>query len=320
MDVDQHRAGGLERRLEITLQRVPLADVHAVHTEGAGESHEVRHAIEHVGGGITLLVEALLPLTHHALPVVVDDHHLHRKAIGRQGSQLLNVHQDAGVTRDAHHLTIGARHLGAHGGRHAEAHGSKTGTADPAPGPIAQVLGRPHLVLTHVRGDDGIRCQLANGQQHLLGEEGAFGGRHGEGIGLFPLGDARQPRSRAGLHLLLQAQLHQARHAQAQITQHRHIGATGLADFGRVNLKVDHPGPGGEGVELSGHPIVKTGANSNQQIAFGDGEVGIGRAVHAEHAHRERVVFIEGTLPHQGGGDRDLIALSDHPQAVVSTG
>ena len=121
------------------------------------------------------------------------------------------------------------------------------------------------------------------------------------------------------MHLLLQAQLHQPRHAQAQIAEHRHIGAAGLADFGRVNLKVDHLRPRSKGVELSGHPIVKTGANSNQQIAFGDSEVGIGRAMHAEHAHRKGIVFIEGTLPHQSGGNGDLIALSNHPQAVVST-
>ena len=41
--------------------------------------------------------------------------------------------------------------------------------------------------------------------------------------------------------------------------------------------------------------------------------------MHAEHAHSQWCIFIESTLTHQGCGDGNLMALSDHAQLVVDS-
>ena len=91
-----------------------------------------------------------------------------------------------------------------------------------------------------------------------------------------------------------------------------------FADLSRIDFEMHHLGPGGKGVELSGDAIIKTGTDGDQQIALGDSEVGIGGAMHAQHADRQGIVFIKGPLAHQGCGDRELIAIRQPLETVVS--
>jgi hypothetical protein len=44
------------------------------------------------------LVEAILPLDHHAQMLVVDDHHLHGDVLGREGGELLQVRCELGMS------------------------------------------------------------------------------------------------------------------------------------------------------------------------------------------------------------------------------
>ena len=172
-------------------------------------------------------------------------------------------------------------------------------------------------MLADIGGDDGVRSQIANGQQHFLGVDLPFSRGNRERVVLFPGVDALQPSRCARFRWPLLAELRDARQAQGEISEHRHIGMAVLADLRRINFEVHHLGPGGKGVELSGDAIIKTGADGDQQIALRDGEVGIGGAMHAEHADRQGIVFIEGPLAHQGGGDRELIAVRQRLETVV---
>lgn len=56
-----------------------------------------------VGVGPVLLVEAILPLHHHAQVLVVQDEHLHIQLLYKGGGQLLAVHQKAAVPVNVYH-------------------------------------------------------------------------------------------------------------------------------------------------------------------------------------------------------------------------
>ena len=71
---------------------------------------------------------------------------------------------------------------------------------------------------------------------------------------------------------------------------------------------MDHLGPGRKAIQPACDPVVETGTGGNQQIALCDCEIGIGGAMHAEHAHRLGVLLIEGSLTHQGCGYRQAEA------------
>ena len=115
---------------------------------------------------------------------------------------------------------------------------------------------------------------------------------------MLPLADCLEPCTGLWFRRATQNQIHQCGEARSHISENRNIRPPVLADLCRIDLEVNHPGPRRKGVEFAGDSIIKTGSDSNQQIAVSDGEIGIGRAVHAEHAESEWMVFIEGTLPH----------------------
>ena len=82
---------------------------------------------------------------------------------------------------------------------------------------------------------------------------------------------------------------------------------------------MDHLGSGRKAIQPACDPVVETGTGGNQQIALCDCEIGIGGAVHAEHPHRLGVLLIEGSLAHQGGGDRQAEAFGQLFHGVMGT-
>ena len=55
-----------------------------------------------------------------------------------------------------------------------------------------------------------------------------------------------------------------------------------------------------EGGDLAGGAVVEAGADGDQQVAFVERQVGVARAVHAEHAQRQRVIDRHRAERHQG--------------------
>ena len=176
-------------------------------------------------------------------------------------------------------------------------------------GRIAQELRSPHLVLADIRGVVSIRRQLAQGHHHLLGSDLALGRGHHQRIVLLPALDALQPRLGASSRVLAAGGGQEGFDGRLHIGHHRHFGQAVLAHLSGVDVDVDDAGPRREAVETAGDAIVEAGAGGDQQIALRDGEIGIGGAVHAEHAHGESVMLIERALAHQGGGDGQPEAL-----------
>ena len=78
--------------------------------------------------------------------------------------------------------------------------------------------------------------------------------------------------------------------------------------------------PGGEGVEVAGHPVVEPGAQADDQVAALEaGDRGDG-AVHAGHAEVLRVAVGEGAPGHQRGDERDAGELGEHLELAGRAG
>jgi hypothetical protein len=80
---------------------------------------------------------------------------------------------------------------------------------------------------------------------------------------------------------------------------HRHVAGNG----GGIDIDVHDPGVRGEGIEFARDPVVKTRADTEEEVAFGDRHVGGIGAVHPDHAQVERMIAFQSSEPHQGTDD-----------------
>ena len=146
-----------------------LLDQHAAVAVALGELDEVGQRV-HVGLGVAVAVEELLPLAHHAHVLVVQVDDLDRQAVLLAGRELLQAHLDRRLAGDAGHRRARIGHLHAHRRRQAEAHGAEAAGVDPAPRLVELVeLRRPHLVLADVGGDERLALgDLVQLLQHEL--------------------------------------------------------------------------------------------------------------------------------------------------------
>ena len=118
---------------------------------------------------IAAIVEKLLPLPHHAHVTVVEQDDFQWQIVLLASRQLLNTHLDTGFAGDNGHIGSGVGQLNSHTRWQAESHGAQPAGVDPAPGLVELVeLGREHLMLTHVGGDE--RIALGHPVQRLYGK------------------------------------------------------------------------------------------------------------------------------------------------------
>ena len=79
-----------------------------------------------------------------------------------RGGQLGHGHLEPAVAHDGAHQVVGPGELGADGRGEAEPHRARAAGGDPVEALVGAVeLGGPHLVLPHVRGDDGLAARSA---------------------------------------------------------------------------------------------------------------------------------------------------------------
>ena len=67
-------------------------------------------------------------------------------------------------------------------------------------------------------------------------------------------------------------------------TDDGNISIYGFGNIGRVNIYVNDSGIWTEFFHIIGHPVIKAGADSDEQITLADGHVRVPRAMHAQHA------------------------------------
>ena len=132
---------------------------------------------------------------------------------------------------------------------------------------------------------------------------------------LLELGQVRQPLGA----IALEAGALAVRGERAQrLGQQAHVAplhALDLVDLGAVDVEVrDVLGARREFRRDAGDAVVEARADGDQEIAIVDRVVGEGRAVHAEHAHRQRAGGVHGADAHERGDHRDVEGLRELAQ------
>src|SRR5271156_1297350 len=294
---------------------------HARHVRFLIESYGIFEAVRHrrldeilgmqalVAGAQAALVKQLLPLLNHAVAEVIEHDHLDRQIVSGDRLQLADIHADAGIAVDINNQTIALRELGADCRRQSEAHGAHAARGQPQPRTAeVEVLRRPHLVLADPRGDDGFALgEPVDFLDDVVGlNELAVAGvihrvLHAQRVAV-PM-----PRRPIALETAATAGLEQG--AQ-RLRQHAHvtpIDALDLADFRSIDVEMRNElGLAGEFGRIAGDTIVEARAKRQQAIAIVHRVVGKGGAMHAQHAHRQRMRGVDGTDSHQGGDHRNL--------------
>ena len=88
-----------------------------------------------------------------------------------------------------------------------------------------------------------------------------------------------------------------------------------LVDLGRIDIELrDAPGARRKIGRIARNPVVEARAHGDQEVAVFDRVVGEGRAVHAEHAHRQGMRGIEHADAHQRRYDRNVELRSELTQ------
>ncbi len=112
------------------------------------------------------------------------------------------------------------------------------------------------------------------------------------------------------------AETKEGRKGRGAVADDGDIGPDDLVDGDGIDIDMDDPGVGGEGLDLRRHAIVEPDADGHEHIASADGHVGVVGAVHAQHAGPERIACGEGAEPHQGRDDRDLKSSREGPELL----
>ena len=114
---------------------------------------------------------------HQPQRFVVHQDNFYIQLIFGGGGHLLNIHHQAAVTGETNNLTLRIRQRRADGRRQAEAHGAETAGSQPLARTVERIgLRRPHLMLTHIGGDDRLIINAGGHgvNQAVMGERIAF--------------------------------------------------------------------------------------------------------------------------------------------------
>ena len=190
---------------------------------------------------------------------------------------------------------------------------------------VAHEVRRPHLVLADAGAEDRLLAgERAEPLHHELRRERAvLGVVVAERVGLLHPGQEVDPAlvvaGVAGVGLRLEGDDEVTDHLAA-VAHDRDVGDPVLADLGGVDVGVDDPRAGREGVQVAGHPVVEPGTQADDQVAALEPGHGRDRAVHAGHAEVLRVAVRERTTRHQGRDDRDAGEFGEHRELARRAG
>ena len=169
---------------------------------------------------------------------------------------------------------------------------------------------RPHLVLAHVGGHDGVPGDSSwMVVQDLVGVRMSSllqrGGSAWEKTDSFQLG--------GGTGQALVEQLQHPLGVADDVVVGEHV----LVDLRPVDVDVDDLGLAGEGGGVGGHPVGEPAAHGDEQVALVAGHVGGLGAVHADHAGGEGVGPGEAAAAHDGDGHRGVQLLGNFRNSLV---
>ena len=213
--------------------------------------------------------------------------------------------------------------LGADGGRQAIAHGAQPAGGQPAVGTVEpEELGRPHLVLAHLGGDDRIARagHLIQPFDGVLGQDHVrlwFEGQALLGAPVVDLGPPLVQRRLVGGQAVRRPQADQRVQHRAGVADDGDVDGHVLVDRRPVDVDVDLLRPRREGIQPPGDPVVEPGADRQHDVAVVHGVVGLPGAVHAQHAQKLFVGRGIGAQAHQRVGHRKAGHVSKRDQLLA---
>ncbi len=254
-------------------------------------------------------------MANHAQRTVVQVDDLHRHVVLQAGRKLLNVHLDTAFTGNTGNRGLREVLLHAHGRRKTEAHGAQAAGVDPAIGLVeAIVLGRKHLMLPNVGGNEGVATrhfpQRLDNRLRLDDAAVALVVREQVTI-TTPFVDLLPPGGlgigiRAFTHLLIDSK-HFCQYAFNR-ANNRNIGLDGLGNRRRIDIDMDDLGVRAElaGVIAIDDTVIKACTDGQDHVCVMHGQVGGVAAVHAKHTDELTIGTRISTQPHQGVGHRQV--------------
>ena len=235
--------------------------------------------------------------------MVVHDEYLHRQLVDCNHSKFLHGHLETAVAYNGCNHLVGTSDLGTDSCREAEAHGAGSARGEPLVRIIGLViLGCPHLVLAYICGHNGLALGKLEKLLHHMGnlDLGSFFIFKREI--LLKLLYALAP----GFGIPLCTQAAEDLHDALGLAHDSYIHLDGLIDLRGIHIYVDLDCIAAECCRGAGDTVVPPGADGHNQVAFLQSLVGIGGAMHACHAQRQRACLWEHTFAQQRACHRNL--------------
>ena len=171
-------------------------------------------------------------------------------------------------------------------------------------------------MLAHVGGHHGLPAgQPVHLVQHVLGLQAALLPVL-QGVLLAPGGALLHPVG--GVQLAHQRK--QRLHAPARVANHGDVGLDDLPELGGIDVQVELWRSRTEFGELPHDAVVPAGSDREDQVAVHHRLVGVGRSVHPQHAHVERMVLAHGALGQKRVHHRCLQLVGELGDGLPGTG
>lgn len=264
-------------------------------------------------------IEAVFPLDDHAEVLVVEDDDFCCDAFDFGGGELLDVHEEGAVAINVNDLFIWEGNFCADGGWVTKTHCAEArGGEEGARAGEGEELACPHLVLADAGGDDGVAAGKAvKFFDNELGLD-CFGvAVVGEGVILFPLIDLVIPIGvavevgRGALEAAAFEEEVKAAEGVADVGEDREADGFILIELGVVDVDVDDGSVLAKFFDFAGDAVIEADADSEEEVGFVNGVVGIDGSVHTEPLEGEGVVFGEASDSHEGSCDGDVGSLDE---------
>ena len=246
------------------------------------------------------VINHVLPLAHHAQPLVVDDHNLHTNAVAVAGAQFMDRHIQAAIAVNVDHEAFRMSDLGADRRRQAISHGAETGAGQEGAGAgSAVMLHGPHLVLAHAHADDGFAvCHIAEQSDGLLRADPLLFRHRVREVCLQSPAVFTPFTMPPGLHC------DQLRKRRPDLGTDRQDNGLVLVQLGSVNVDMDDLAVPDELADHAGYTVIESHPQCEHQVRLVYRDVGVPGSVHAEHVQAQRMPGREGAQAHDRGGYR----------------
>ena len=101
------------------------------------------------------------------------------------------------------------------------------------------------------------------------------------------------------------------------VSQYRNIHCHILADFGRINIQMDHLRLTRISLQLAGHTVIESHSDSNQYITFIGLHVRSQISMHAQHSFVQTVIGRQGRKSQQRTAARQVCFLHKSPELFL---